>query len=107
MKQRFTNEMTAPDPEINLHGELAGIVQAHGGVVDKFLGDGMLAVFGVAGDASDHARRALAAAREIRIAVARLDDGGLLGTPLRAGLGCIAGRSSRAVPAAASASSGR
>ena len=41
------------------------IVRKHGGHVDKFIGDGFLAVFGAPRRASDHADRALAAALEI------------------------------------------
>jgi adenylate cyclase len=40
-------------------------VRRHGGMVDKFLGDGLLAVFGVLEVCPDHADRALQAAREM------------------------------------------
>ena len=45
------------------------IVRRHGGHIDKFIGDGFLAVFGAPRPASDHADRALAAALEIARAV--------------------------------------
>lgn len=38
------------------------IVESHGGIVDKFIGDAVMAVFGVPEPAPDDARRALAAA---------------------------------------------
>jgi class 3 adenylate cyclase len=48
-----------------VQGALAEAVRRHGGTVDKFMGDGMLAVFGAPEPLSDHAERALAAAREM------------------------------------------
>lgn len=45
-----------------VQGAFADIVRQQGGVVDKFLGDGMLAVFGAFQSQSDHAVRALHAA---------------------------------------------
>ncbi len=78
-----------------LQGALARVVAAHGGTVDKFLGDGMLAVFtdsprpiGVDGT---HAERALAAARDIRGVIAALNERSLLGAPLRLGIGVQSG----------------
>ena len=41
------------------------IVHAHGGHIDKFVGDGFLAVFGAPRRQPDHAEQALGAAREI------------------------------------------
>ena len=44
-----------------VQGGLADIVQLHQGTVDKFMGDGMLAVFGAPVASEDHADRALRA----------------------------------------------
>jgi adenylate cyclase len=44
---------------------LVPIIESHGGHVDKFLGDGLLAVFGAPEGFPDHADRALAAGLEI------------------------------------------
>lgn len=51
------------------------IVHGHGGHVDKFVGDGLLAVFGVPQRHTDHADRALAAALSIAAAVERRSEG--------------------------------
>ncbi|GAA2414535.1 adenylate/guanylate cyclase domain-containing protein [Mycolicibacterium llatzerense] len=52
-----------------LFAAVVPIVGKHGGYVDKFIGDGLLAVFGVPQRCSDHADRALAAACEIAAAL--------------------------------------
>lgn len=62
------------------------IIHAHGGHVDKFVGDGLLAVFGAPRRVADHADRALAAAIEIDRAVADEFDGELaIGVGLNSG----------------------
>ncbi|MGQ9533346.1 MAG: CHASE2 domain-containing protein, partial [Desulfotomaculales bacterium] len=53
---------------------MARVVLAHGGMLDKYLGDGLMAVFGVPLPRPDHARAALAAAVEIQRAVAELNE---------------------------------
>jgi adenylate cyclase len=63
------------------------IVHKHGGHVDKFIGDGLLAVFGAPRPAADHADRALAAALEVCDAVPRE-----LGDKLAIGVGLNSGR---------------
>jgi class 3 adenylate cyclase len=62
------------------------IIEKHGGHVDKFLGDGLLAYFGVPERHPDHADRALAAARELVTAAAGA------GTGLTAAAGVNTGR---------------
>jgi adenylate cyclase len=53
-----------------LFERIVPIVREHGGHVDKFVGDGLLAVFGAPRRQADHADRALAAALEIEVAAA-------------------------------------
>lgn len=62
------------------------VIARHGGHVDKFLGDGLLAVFGAPEGFMDHADRALAAGREIVEAVNRP------GAPLEVRVGINSGR---------------
>src|SRR5207253_6212303 len=48
-----------------LYEVVVPVILGHGGHANKFIGDGLLAVFGAPERHADHARRALAAAREI------------------------------------------
>lgn len=67
----FTALSEAVEPETigKLLGELraliTGTVERHDGIVDKFIGDGVMAVFGIPHPAERDAANALAAAREI------------------------------------------
>ena len=62
------------------------IVDRHGGHVDKFMGDGLLAVFGAPENHPDHADRALGAGLDIVAAV-----NGDAGSPLQIGVGINSG----------------
>jgi adenylate cyclase len=48
-----------------LYSEIVPIVRRHGGHANKFIGDGLLAVFGAPDRLTDHARRAVVAGRDI------------------------------------------
>ncbi len=53
---------------------LVDILDRHGGIVNKFLGDGFLALFGAPLDAADAAHRSVAAAREMLTAMDHIND---------------------------------
>jgi class 3 adenylate cyclase len=67
------------DPELlreklgRYHTELRTILERHGGTVEKFIGDAVMAVFGIPQVHEDDAVRAVRAADEIRRAVGRLE----------------------------------
>ena len=65
----------------------ATAVQRQGGLVNKFLGDGLMAIFGAPENQDDHARRAARAALQIREeAHTRRDDGRFPGLQIGVGL---------------------
>lgn len=68
----------------DVQGTFAAIVKEHGGTVDKFMGDGMLAVFGAPDPTPDHAACAIAAARAMLQSVENLG--------IRIGIGVHSGR---------------
>jgi adenylate cyclase len=68
----------SPDKAVGLLNEfLHAMVQVvegeHGGMINKFLGDGFMAIFGVGTNSQSHADRALAAARSMERALERLN----------------------------------
>ena len=88
----FTRLSEAQSPEetlrlLNLYfGRMCEIVAAHGGLVNKFLGDGMLIVFGAPTHQPDDARRALAASKAMLAEAARMREAGEF-PGLRIGIG--------------------
>ena len=54
--------------------EMRGAIERHGGTVEKFIGDAVMAVFGVPVVHEDDALRAVRAALEMRDALAALND---------------------------------
>jgi adenylate cyclase len=64
---------------------LVDILDRHGGIVNKFLGDGFLALFGAPFEAEDAAHRAVAAGREMLDANTRVNEA--TSWPLRIGIG--------------------
>jgi adenylate cyclase len=70
-----------------LYGEVVPVVLGHGGHASKFIGDGLLAVFGAPDRLADHAARAVAAGLEI-VELVRCRNAG----ELRVGVGINSGR---------------
>ncbi len=70
-------------------------IEAAGGRLDKFIGDGVMAIFGLAVDADRACRQALDAARRMALALDDLNEAlsGDLDAPLRIGIGLHAGPS--------------
>lgn len=64
-------------------------IEAAGGHVDKFIGDGVMALFGLKGDPAAACRMALDAARRMALAIDALNESlsGDLDAPLRIGIG--------------------
>ena len=65
--------------------------QAHGGTVDKFIGDGALLVFGVPEPEPDDAKRAIGCAKEIVRLIARWNAKRHFHLPVRVGIGLHTG----------------
>lgn len=85
----YAESVPAPQVVETLNGlfaEMVPVVEAFGGHVDKFIGDGLMAVFGAPETQVDHADRALEAARMI------VDAVHLGSTGLRVAAGINSGR---------------
>jgi adenylate cyclase len=70
----------------HLFGDLVDVVNRHGGIVNKFLGDGFMAIFGAPSDDDQHCNHAVEASFEI---LKLVDDLNHLGkfSPTRLGIG--------------------
>ena len=76
-----------------LFAEVGEAIQQSGGWIDKYLGDGLMAIFGRNETAEQSCRQALQAAKRIDAALERVNAELLqeIGTPLRIGVGLHAG----------------
>jgi adenylate cyclase len=72
---------------------MGGAIEGAGGRLDKFIGDGVMALFGVGGDARGGCRSALEAARRMSLALTEMNEtlATDLETPLRMGIGIHVG----------------
>jgi len=72
---------------------MGAVIESSGGHVDKFIGDGVMALFGLNGDADHGCGSALAAARAMELELSALNDrfAGDLSAPLRMGIGIHVG----------------
>ena len=68
-----------------LYSEIVPIVRRHGGHANKFIGDGLLAVFGAPDRQPDHASRAVAAGRDIVEAIRRHSGAFRIGVGINSG----------------------
>jgi len=88
------SEAAAPDDTVALLNRLWGfsvdIVNRHQGIVNKFLGDGFMAVFGAPLSIGNSCQSALNSAREILAEVERASDAGEI-PMIRVGIGIHAG----------------
>ncbi len=66
---------------------MSEIVDAHGGVVDKYIGDAVMALFGAPLEQPDHAARALMAALDMGAALDVLNAAGFASEVLQMGIG--------------------
>ncbi len=88
--RNFTTRTESAAPEVVVKDlnayftEMVAVVHAHGGLVDKFIGDGMMAIFGFEGEASA-ADDAVAAATEMHARVEQLNAS--LSAPIAIGVG--------------------
>ena len=73
--------------------EMGQAVEANSGRIDKFLGDGLMAIFGISSTPEDGARQATAAAAAMRGRLSALNERlrGDLDEPLRMGIGIHSG----------------
>jgi adenylate cyclase len=76
-----------------LFAEAGEAVHRHGGRIDKYLGDGLMAVFGAEAGEAAGCRQALSAARDIDLALDRLNAelSAEIGRPLKVGMGIDVG----------------
>jgi adenylate cyclase len=76
-----------------LFAEVGEAIRRHGGKIDKYLGDGLMAIFGTTVGEDAGCRQALRAASDIDIALDRLNHDIMdeIGMPLRIGMGIDVG----------------
>jgi adenylate cyclase len=76
----------------NFFSEMTDIIFRHNGTLDKFIGDAVMAVFGVPLEAADHAERAIAAALEMMARQAELNRQAEPGNRIQVRIGIHSGK---------------
>jgi adenylate cyclase len=88
-------EQRPPEEVVDLlnrfYGRACEVIEAHGGTVNKFMGDGMLALFGAPHELPGHAGEAARAALEIAAAARELRSAGGVLEGLEIGIGLDTG----------------
>jgi class 3 adenylate cyclase/ActR/RegA family two-component response regulator len=88
LSERLTPKEVASVLAVHLSA-MAEVVLEHGGTIDKFAGDAVMAVFGAPDHVPDHAERALRCALAMQARQAELNEGAEL--PLEMGIGVNTG----------------
>ncbi len=91
-------EERSPEEVVEMLNEhfasVVSIIQAHGGIVDKFIGDAVMAIWGAPNPTNNGPHDAIMAALEIRKAVHALNDARIAAnkTPITIGMGLHCGK---------------
>ncbi len=76
----------------NIFSHLSSIIQAHGGTIDKYMGDCVMAFWGAPEPQSDHAARAVRCAIELQTTIAHFNQDRAANTPeIKMGIGLNTG----------------
>ncbi|MNJ98409.1 Adenylate cyclase 1 [compost metagenome] len=92
------SEKRSPEEVVEMLNEyfgiMVGIINAHGGVVDKFIGDAIMAVWGAPKSSSKDAHNAVRACLEMRKALEKLNESRISRNqpPINIGMGLHAGQ---------------
>jgi adenylate cyclase len=95
--RQFTGFMENNAPEavfqsLNIYMKaIIAAIQRHDGIVNKFAGDGLLAVWNAPVETDDHAARAVQAALTCQWAIRQLRESGRAGLPMEFGIGIMSG----------------